>query len=165
MIIRTLPEETLVYDLEQHKAHCLNDLASRIWKKCDGKTSLEQARLELEKETGCPLGSEVILYGLKTLRKAQLLEKSGNNTAIIGAIERQVISETGSKETGSGMTRRSLIGRLGLGAMLIPVISSIVTPTAQAGASCRAKGQPCGTGLPACCSGFTCNAPDIGVCV
>ena len=29
--------ETLVYDLERHRAHCLNPTAALVWSACDGR--------------------------------------------------------------------------------------------------------------------------------
>jgi hypothetical protein len=36
LTVRELAEETLVYDKERHKAHCLNRTAACVWKHCDG---------------------------------------------------------------------------------------------------------------------------------
>ena len=49
LTIRHLPDETLVYDRERHKAHCLNATAALIWRHCDGQTSTDElARLVAE---------------------------------------------------------------------------------------------------------------------
>jgi hypothetical protein len=42
LVIRELPEETLVYDLKRHRAHCLNPTAARVWSYCDGQTRYTQ---------------------------------------------------------------------------------------------------------------------------
>ena len=39
LITDELPDEILVYDLDRHKAHCLNRTAALVWRQCDGKTS------------------------------------------------------------------------------------------------------------------------------
>ena len=39
---QVLPDETLVYDHERHKAHCLNVTAALVWRHCDGHTSLDE---------------------------------------------------------------------------------------------------------------------------
>src|SRR5947209_8059270 len=36
LTVREMPDEMLVYDLERHKAHCLNRAATLVWKHCDG---------------------------------------------------------------------------------------------------------------------------------
>ena len=38
LVVRELAEETLVYDEERHRAHCLNRTAALVWRHCDGKT-------------------------------------------------------------------------------------------------------------------------------
>lgn len=40
LVVRPLDGETLVYDLDTNKAHCLNTLAGRLWKVSDGHTSV-----------------------------------------------------------------------------------------------------------------------------
>jgi hypothetical protein len=42
LVVQTLADEVLVYDLERHKAHCLNHAAALIWKHCDGRTSVAE---------------------------------------------------------------------------------------------------------------------------
>ena len=42
LVVQTLPGETLVYDLNSHKAHCLNETSSFIWENCSGNLSVDQ---------------------------------------------------------------------------------------------------------------------------
>ena len=42
LVIEELPGEVLVYDLNLHKAHCLNQTAALVWERCDGQTSVKQ---------------------------------------------------------------------------------------------------------------------------
>ncbi|MBV9278705.1 MAG: hypothetical protein JOZ41_01360, partial [Chloroflexi bacterium] len=37
LIVRELEDEVLVYDLERHRAHCLNRAAGLVWKHADGE--------------------------------------------------------------------------------------------------------------------------------
>ena len=59
LVIKELPNETLVYDLERDEAHCLNQAAALVWKHCDGKTtivkmtSLLQAQLDTSANADC----------------------------------------------------------------------------------------------------------------
>ena len=39
LVVEELPDETLVYDLKRHKAHCLNRAAALVWQHCDGRTT------------------------------------------------------------------------------------------------------------------------------
>ena len=44
LVIKELPDETLVYDTKHDKAHCLNNTAALVWKNCDGKRTITQLR-------------------------------------------------------------------------------------------------------------------------
>jgi hypothetical protein len=50
LVIQELPGELLIYDLNNHKAHCLNQTAAFIWKHCDGMTTVCEMAARLEKE-------------------------------------------------------------------------------------------------------------------
>ena len=39
LVIQELPVEVLVYDLDRDKAHCLNETAAMVWRKCNGCSS------------------------------------------------------------------------------------------------------------------------------
>src|SRR6266849_5376674 len=47
LIIKELDDETLVYDLDRDKAHCLNTTAARVWKHCDGTTTVGEIAASL----------------------------------------------------------------------------------------------------------------------
>ncbi|HVF92220.1 MAG TPA: PqqD family protein [Blastocatellia bacterium] len=142
LVIRSLPEEVLIYDLHRHKAHCLNGSAAIIWNHCDGKTTIEQMAGLLEEALENPVDEEMVRYGLDQLEKAHLL--------VAGA-------ERPRRER---MTRREAARKIGLAALVgLPLVTSILTPTVAQAASCRAGGQPCGTSVQCCsglCSGSVC---------
>jgi Coenzyme PQQ synthesis protein D (PqqD) len=136
IVVQALLDEVLVYDLECHKAHCLNHTAALVWKRCDGRTAVgEMARL-LEQETHSPVPADVVWLALQQLRKARLL--------------------TGQIPAPQGMTklsRREVMRRLGWGAAVaLPLVTSIVAPTAVEAASCLGTGSAC-TASAQCCSG------------
>ena len=54
LVVKELPEEMLVYDLERHRAHCLNQTAALVWKHCDGQTSAKEIATLLKKELKAP---------------------------------------------------------------------------------------------------------------
>jgi len=112
LVVRELPEEIMVYDLKRHKAHCLNKTAAFIWQHCDGQTTVSQIARLLQQEAGSPVDEEVIWYGLDNLGKADLLHEKLPPSA------------------GAAMTRRQVLRRLGVGAMVaIPTVVSLVAPT------------------------------------
>jgi len=67
LIIKELPTETLVYDLETDKAHCLNETAARVWKNCDGQQTVAQLRELTEQETNSPVPEEMVWLALDQL--------------------------------------------------------------------------------------------------
>ena len=146
--------ETLVYDLARHRAHCLNAEAARVWRLCDGQTSVDQMAASVAEATGAPADEELVWYALRRLNGARLID--------------------GLREVAPAraVTRRDLLQRLtaaGLGVLLLPTVASIVAPTTlQAQASCLPTGAPCSRSTgPRCCNGNCRGQPpgaDIGTC-
>lgn len=145
-VIQDLPEETLVYDLESHQAHCLNRSAAVVWRRCDGKTSVEGLKRALRDETGAA-DAAVVEAALADLSEAGLIE----NFAATGAA--------------ADASRRDAMKRLAFaGAVAIPFVTTILAPravSAQSGAACIANGNPCSTDAE-CCS--TCCDPNSTLC-
>jgi hypothetical protein len=140
LLVQELPDEVLVYDLERHKAHCLNPTAALVWKHCDGRTTVSEMVQLLEKSLETSVDEDVVWCALNQLEKDHLL---GDKVAWPVGMER--------------ISRRTLIRRVGMAAVLLPLITTITAPTAQAGTSnCVPQGGACsGAGLP-CCGAFTC---------
>jgi Coenzyme PQQ synthesis protein D (PqqD) len=42
LIVREIDGETLVYDHSRYAASCLNEFAARVWRECDGETSVAE---------------------------------------------------------------------------------------------------------------------------
>src|SRR5713226_2070068 len=47
LVIQELPDELLVYDLERHRAHCLNPAAVLVWNHCDGRIPVDEGIVRL----------------------------------------------------------------------------------------------------------------------
>src|ERR1041384_5917464 len=73
LIVRELPDEVLVYDLERDKAHCLNSTAALIWRHCDGRTTISELARKLARDTSAPIDEQMIWFALKQLNKDHLL--------------------------------------------------------------------------------------------
>src|ERR1700730_16383743 len=149
LIIRELEEETLVYDVDTDKAHCLNQTAARIWKHCDGTSSVTQTCELLSQTMETTIDEKVVWYALEQFNKDGLLEEKIKPPAAFKI---------------AGMSRRRMVRTLGLAAMVaIPLVTSIVAPTAvQAGASCLPPDSSCNPDtIPCCppngCFGGTCS--------
>jgi Coenzyme PQQ synthesis protein D (PqqD) len=141
LVIQGLPDELLVYDLERHRAYCLNQTAALIWQSCDGRRTVEEMVRVLERETGYSVSESLIWYALEQFERSHLLDEE--QAALPVLRER--------------MTRRELARRLGFAtAVLIPFITSITAPTAAQTATCGALGSPCTTN-GRCCSKLCIN--------
>ncbi|MFY9610488.1 MAG: PqqD family peptide modification chaperone [Blastocatellia bacterium] len=136
LVVKELQNELLIYDLDRNKAHCLNQACSLIWNHCDGKATVAEVVSLLEKESGSVVDETVVLYALSQLGTAHLLSDNRKTTAQTKRV-----------------TRREVMGRIGVAAVVsLPLITSILAPTAQAQASCLANGSLCTTDAQ-CCSG------------
>jgi hypothetical protein len=134
LVIRELTDEVLVYDLVRNKAHCLNDTAARVWKLCDGETSVTDIAQRLESDLGTDIGEDVVSYALAKLDTNHLLAQ--------GFVARESLRNG----------RREALVKLGLGSLVaIPAVLSVSNP-AHAQASCLPDGAPC-TSAAQCCSG------------
>jgi len=137
LIVKEVDGETLVYDLKTDKAHCLNETAGRVWKNCDGRKSVSEISEILSAESNTSVKEEVVWLALDQLEKFKLLEEAPARPGFL-----------------AGLTRRQMVARLGIAAIAIPSIVSIVSPTAFAGASCIPQGSVfCCVNPNDCCSG------------
>src|SRR5258707_13469469 len=126
LIVKELPGEVLVYDENNHKAHCLNETAALVWKFCDGRTSIPKMMRLLEKEMSVAVPEQTVWLAIRQLDASRLLD--------IPVAQQARIPKT---------SRRAVIRTIGIAAVALPLITSITNPTAAAAASCVAVGQPC----------------------
>lgn len=140
LVIDELADEVLVYDLERHRAHCLNYTAALIWQQCDGQSTAGQIAHRLAKELQTSFNEDLVWLALDQLEKLHLLEQSIS-------LPPQSLR----------LSRRRMIRHLGIAAAVaVPIVTSIVSPTPAQAATCGTTGQPCGTGV-GCCPGHLCN--------
>ena len=127
LVIQELENEVLVYDLMRHQAHCLNRTAALIWEHCDGKQTVSGLARLLEQEFGVVTDEEVVWLGLHQLNKFHLLQEQIAPSAVPARI-----------------SRRELGRRLGaVAALSLPLIVSVVAPTAAQAQSLLPDGSPC----------------------
>ena len=130
-----LPDELLVYDLDRHKAHCLNQTAALVWKSCDGKSTASEIAVRVSQKLKQEFPEDAVWLALRQLEKLHLLEGSA-------PLPLRLL----------GMSRREMIRNLSIAAVVtVPVITSILAPTAYAAATCVPAGDPCPTGGLRCC--------------
>jgi hypothetical protein len=151
LVVTEVAGELLVYDLERHRAHCLNPPAAVVFKHCDGSQSVQELARLLNKELGVPVDTDCVWLALDGLGRAKLLQRRVSRPAAAGRL-----------------SRRELMRRLGI-AVLLPAVTSVLAPTpAQAAATCvsdctgQAFGTPCSSTAPANC---LCTCDGAGACL
>lgn len=142
LIIKELPGETLVYDLDSDQAHCLNSTAALVWKKCDGQRSIQDVSTEIGVASNTDVDEQIVWLALNQLEKYKLL---ADDSSLIPS---------------SVVNRRAAVRTLALAGLALPVIISLAVPTAIHAQSCLAKNVgPCvGNPIP-CCPGLACHIP------
>ena len=137
LVVDELPDEVLVYDLDRHKAHCLNLTAALVWRHCDGKTPPREIARQVQRELDQPFNEDLVWVALRQLDKINVLEKRVTLPPPI-----------------AGMSRREMVRVLGIAAAVsVPLITSIVAPTAVQASTCTPNGGTCATSAE-CCSKF-----------
>ncbi len=148
LIVEELQDETLVYDLERHKARCLNRTAALVWRRCDGQTSVAEVAALLGENSATPPDEAVVWMALDRLSRAHLLSDPVTLPADSAQYSRRKMLRT--------------LGRAAGISLLLPVIESVVAPLAAAQGSCvtNCSGvpncNPCTTGTNCnreCCNG------------
>ncbi len=139
LIVKEVDGEILVYDLTNDKAHCLNQTAARIWQYCDGTRSISEIGGLMSTPGGTPVADEFVLLALDQLHKFKLLETNDERAFQL-----------------AGMNRRELVRRVGLGALALPIILSISSPTAAQVGSAGSLNHCCGSPSD-CAPGLTCS--------
>ena len=145
VVVSDVEDETVVYDLTRHKAHCLNPTAALIWSYCDGETTIPEMTRRLGEHLGTRVGDDLIWRALDQLHKAHLLAEP-------------IEVPTDAR----GLSRRDLLRRWSLAAAMLPIVASLVVPTAAiaantcirpciASSACRA-----GVDLCKCCGPPNC---------
>jgi len=144
IVVKKMDNEVLVYDTERHQAHCLNQQAALVWENCDGTRTITDFYRLLDQNISSRQKEQIIWIALTQLETAGLLDEP-----------------IAKPDTVKGMTRRQLIKAAGIAALLaIPVVTTMMAPTAAHASTCLASGQGC-TSSAECCSGLC----SVNVCV
>lgn len=140
LVVQDVPDETLVYDLDSNKAHCLNQTAALVWKSCDGKNSVSDIARLVGSSAGETINDDFVWLAIDQLSENNLLEQE-------------------IKSNFAGQSRREVIKKIGLASMVaLPIIASLVAPqNAMALVSCA-----CPTGPSNCVQGGIPGNPPIG---
>jgi len=141
LVVKQLDEEILVYDTKREKAHCLNRTAALVWESCDGRTTIDGIVAKLRAGSEDSINENTVSLAIAQLAETNLLIANVD----IGS---------------NALTRRQLMRAVGIGALVaVPVITSIIAPTAAHASTCTASGGSCVSSSECCsglCSGVTC---------
>ncbi len=154
LVVEELPDETLVYDLKRHKAHCLNPTSALVWRRCNGRTTMAEVAALLEREFRIPADEAVVWMALDRLGRAHLLKEQVTLPADRARYSRREVLRTLRRVAGISL--------------LLPVIDSIVSPVAAAQQSACVSVDYCEKSLvppqcynqPICGEEFECCGPE-----
>lgn len=142
IVVQEMDKEILIYDFKTNKAFCLNETSALVWQLCDGNNSVAEISRILSSKLKQPLTEDLIWLTLDRFKKDNLLEEN----------EKFEIDF-------NGLSRRQVVSKIGLASMVIlPIISSIVAPTAAHGASLAPLFAAC-TSPSNCASNFCTQGP------
>ena len=152
LIIKEVDDETLIYDRDSDEAHCLNSTAARIWRSCDGQSTVSEIAERLGTEMQTTVDENVVWLALDQLEKFKLLEQPVAKPAWM-----------------TGVSRRQAVRTLGIAAIVSPLITSIIVPVAAQGGPCIPPGGTfcckdpkdccCPPSNPTCCNPTPANQP------
>jgi hypothetical protein len=146
IVIQAFDDESLIYDLNNHKAFHLNHTSALIYQFCDGKHSLEEISSLVSAKLQQLVSEEVIRLAVADFKKDNLLENSETVPDFF-----------------ADKSRREIIKRIGISTMIaLPLVSSVIAPTAlqaQSGGNLFAPGFVCFT--PSECQSNNCAPRSI----
>jgi hypothetical protein len=148
-VTRDLGDELLIYDLERHKAYCLNWVAMQVFRHCDGDTAIRDMAVRIGDALGTPMSERSVRLGLLRLERAHLLEHP-LGPATFRASRRAALRTLG----------RAVVA-------VVPLVTAISVPTsaqAQATGACGSfEGTPC-TNTNQCGNPSQCKCHPDGFC-
>lgn len=158
LIVRRLPDETLVYDSDRSRAHCLGPVAAAVWRQCDGRSSATRIASVVSKETGVEVGEAAVRVALDRLAEARLLEHP--------------LPESGRSRR-EWLKQAAMIGGLTVVSITAPL--SVEAATCVANCTSRPNTPPGNCGAIPCCppatgrccsqsAGQNCNCRTTGAC-
>ena len=132
IVVEEVFDELVIYDLKRDKVHSLNPTAAFVWRHCDGNRTPAELAMLLQQNYKVSQADALLWSTLDRLEKAKLLEE-----------------KTPPPKGQRVLTRREMLKTMGLTVALLPVVKSIVAPTAAQAAT---PSDPCG-GCPngECC--------------
>lgn len=143
LLVRRLVGETLVYDLDTHRASCLNREAAAVLDACDGRRSLPEIRRRVARTLETTVADGYVELALDRLSRSGLLEDPPGPPS---------------------RARREMLRRLtATAALALPLVTSVIAPEPASAQSCLPNGSPCNANGE-CCSGSCVGMMDM-ICI
>jgi DNA-binding transcriptional ArsR family regulator len=139
LVVRTIGDETVVYDPGTHRASCLAPVAAAVWRSWDGRASVAEVARRASETLGETVDERSVHVALRRLERAELVDA--------------LPSESRRRTPG----RRAVIRGVGFAAGLA-VWSVAVKSPAQAAATCLPNGRACVRSAQCCSSCCNSNA-------
>lgn len=152
VVVRTVENETLVYDLSSHDTLCLDQTLSTVWSHCDGTRSVDDLGQLIAPSEGTATRRDLTWIALEQLRAKGLLLDGTLGDASVNRFH--------------GLSRREMIRQAGVIGVLVPTLLTMAAAPASSAASlvcdCSAA-----TGLDARPQGCACTSNNdcCGVCI
>lgn len=155
LLVQEIDGEIAVFDLEANRIHHLNRAVAIVWQHCDGRTSVSDLAAHLSAVTGEEVSKNSVWMALRQLQESKLLTEDAGISKVY--------------------TRGELLlaaGAVAGGAMLLPVVTSLIVPTAALAAGSGVSPPP--TCIPKsshgcvvntdCCNEFQGGVLTLGCC-
>lgn len=151
MVVQDMGDELLIYDLDHHKAFCLNRTCALVWQNCDGQRTVGELGRIVGRELSAPVTDDLVWLAIDELNKHDLL-----------------VDKLQIPPRLDGVSRRQVLRSIGLASVVaLPIVSSLAAPPALSAQSAACPGGtirctpggPCVNTLtdPLHCGG--CNQP------
>jgi hypothetical protein len=115
LLVQEVGEEIVIHDQERRKAHRLNPTAAIVWRNCDGQHSVADMAALLQRKLDAPQNEDLVRLTLALLEKNHLLQRVKAPSVWTTVMSRRKLITT--------------LGKSGMLAFLLPVVSSVVLPS------------------------------------
>ena len=138
LLIEPVGDETVIYDTDSRRTHCLRPLAAVVFDCSDGETTIGEISAIAAERLGDSVSEPEVADAVAQLAGLGLL-RTGEELVVTG---------------GNGVSRRDMIHRIAFTGAAVAVGSSLITTVAPSTARASASGLP--TGCSGCSRGSDC---------
>lgn len=142
LIVRELSEETIVYDIDRSRAHCLGPVAAAVWRHCDGRSTAARVAALVEAETGVGVDQATVWLAVGRLSDAHLLEVK--------------VAAPGGRSRREWLKGAAVVA----GASVLTITAPLAVEAATCVADCTSRPQS----PPGNCGAIPCCPPATGNC-